>query len=123
MHFIKLFILRFFRIFYFKVLTKILRYCIILIMLKKKLNTKNNKFCSSAQLSSAQLSSAQHHFKLFKILCLLINYKNYYIYFEFIFDKIVYSIKLLYNENNSFNKLLFKNILKMKGDIYAKFLL
>ena len=82
-------------------------------------NNINNKFCGS----SAQLSSAQLHFKLFKILCLLINYKNYYIYFEFIFDKIVYSIKLLYNENNGFNGLLFKNILKMKGDIYAKFLL
>ena len=106
-----------------------LRYCIILTMLKKKLNTKNNKFCSSsaqlssAQLSSAQLSSAQLHFKLFKILCLLINYRNCYIYSEFIFDKIVYSIKLLYNENNGFNKLLFKNILKMKGDIYVKFVL
>ena len=74
---------------------------------------------AAAQLSSAQLSSAQHHFKLFKILCLLINYKTYYIYFEFIFDKIVYSIKLLYNENNG----LFKNILKMKGYIYVKFLL
>ena len=96
-----------------------LRYCIILTMLKKKLNTKNNKFCSS----SAQLSSAQLHFKLFKILCLLINYRNCYIYSEFIFDKIVYSIKLLYNENNGFNKLLFKNILKMKGDIYVKFVL
>ena len=91
-----------------------LRYCIILTMLKKKLNTKNNKFCSS---------SAQLHFKLFKILCLLINYRNCYIYSEFIFDKIVYSIKLLYNENNGFNKLLFKNILKMKGDIYVKFVL
>ena len=80
---------------------------------------------AAAQLSSAQLSSAQlkHHFKLFSSLCLLINYKNYYIYFEFIFDKIVYSIKLLYNENNRFNELLFKNILKMKGYIYAKFLL
>ena len=43
--------------------------------------------------------------------------------FELIFDKIVYSIKLLYNENNGFDKLLFKNILKMKGYIYAKFLL
>ena len=84
-------------------------------------NNINNKFClSSAQLSSAQL---KHHFKLFKILCLLINYKNYYIYFELIFDKIVYSIKLLYNENNGFDKLLFKNILKMKGYIYVKFLL
>ena len=78
---------------------------------------------AAAQLSSAQLSSAQHHFKLFSSLCLLINYRNYYIYFELIFDKIVYSIKLLYNENNGFNKLLFKNILKMKGDIYVKFLL
>ena len=47
--------------------------------------------------SAAQLSSAQLHFKLFKILCLLINYKNYYIYFEFIFDKIVYSIKCFYS--------------------------
>ena len=52
---------------------------------------------AAAQLSSAQLSSAQFHFKLFKILCLLINYKNYYIYFEFIFDKIVYSIKCFYS--------------------------
>ncbi|MBS4762695.1 MAG: hypothetical protein KHX06_01345, partial [Brachyspira sp.] len=43
-----------------KMLDLFLRYCIILTMLKKKLNTKNNKFCSSsAQLSSAQLSSAQ----------------------------------------------------------------
>ena len=89
-----------------------------MIMINKKII--NNKFCSSAQLSSAQL---KHHFKLFKILCLLINYKNYYIYFEFIFNKIVYSIKLLYNENNGFDKLLFKNILKMKGYIYVKFLL
>ena len=93
-------------------------------MLNKK-ETLRNINSAAAQLSSAQLSSAQlkHHFKLFKILCLLINYKTYYIYFEFIFDKIVYSIKLLYNENNGFNELLFKNILKMKGDIYAKFLL
>ena len=52
---------------------------------------------AAAQLSSAQLSSAQRHFKLFKILCLLINYKNYYIYFELIFDKIVYSIKCFYS--------------------------
>ena len=47
--------------------------------------------------SAAQLSSAQLYFKLFKILCLLINYKNYYIYFELIFDKIVYSIKCFYS--------------------------
>ena len=62
-------------------------------MLKKKLNTKiiNSE---AAELSSAQL---KHHFKLFKILCLLINYKNYYIYFELIFDKIVYSIKCFYS--------------------------
>ena len=86
-------------------------------MLNKKETLRN------INSAAAQLSSAQHHFKLFKILCLLINYKTYYIYFEFIFDKIVYSIKLLYNENNGFNELLFKNILKMKGDIYAKFLL
>ena len=93
-----------------------------MITINKKIT--DNKFCSSsAQLSSAQLSSAQHHFKLFSSLCLLISYKNYYIYFEFIFDKIVYSIKLLYNENNGFDKLLFKNILKMKGYIYVKFLL
>ena len=95
-------------------------------MLKKNETLRNINSAaqlSSAQLSSAQLSSAQRHFKLFKILCLLINYKNYYIYSEFIFNKIVYSIKLLYNENNGFNKLLFKNILKMKGDIYVKFLL
>ena len=80
-----------------------------------------NEILKTINSASAQLSSAQlkHHFKLFKILCLLINYKNYYIYFEFIFDKIVYSIKLLYNENNG----LFKNILKMKGDIYVEFLL
>ena len=90
-------------------------------MLKKKLKIKYKIINSAAaQLSSAQL---KHHFKLFKILCLLINYKNYYIYFELIFDKIVYSIKLLYNENNGFDKLLFKNILKMKGYIYVKFLL
>ena len=93
-------------------------------MIKKNeiLKTINS---AAAQLSSAQLSSAQlkHHFKLFSSLCLLINYKNYYIYFELIFNKIVYSIKLLYNENNGFRELLFKNILKMKGDIYAKFLL
>ena len=82
-------------------------------------NNINNKFCGS----SAQLSSAQHHFKLFSSLCLIINYKKYYIYFEFIFNKIVYSIKLLYNENNGLDKLLFKNILKMKGYIYVKFLL
>ena len=86
-------------------------------MLNKKETLRN------INSAAAQLSSAQLRFKLFKILCLLINYKNYYIYFEFIFDKIVYSIKLLYNENNGFNKLLFKNILKMKGDIYVKFLL
>ena len=80
---------------------------------------KKNKILKIINSAAAQLSSAQHRFKLFKILCLLINYKNYYIYFEFIFDKIVYSIKLLYNENNG----LFKNILKMKGYIYVKFLL
>ena len=89
-------------------------------MLKKN-ETLQNINSAAAQLSSAQLSSAQlkYYFKLFSSLCLLINYKNYYIYFKFIFDKIVYSIKLLYNENNG----LFKNILKMKGDIYVKFLL
>ena len=46
---------------------------------------------------SSHLISSHLHFKLFKILCLLINYKNYYIYFEFIFDKIVYSIKCFYS--------------------------
>ena len=82
---------------------------------------------AAAQLSSAQLSSAQlrHHFKLFSSLCLLINYKNYYIYFEFIFDKIVYSIKLLYNENNGFQELLSKIHFNLKSRryYYVKFLL
>ena len=38
-------------------------------------------------------------------------------------NKKITNNKLLYNENNGFDKLLFKNILKMKGDIYVKFLL
>ena len=56
----------------------------------------------------AQLaSSAQHHFKLFSSLCLLINYKNYYIYFEFIFNKIVYLYKLLFGNFTYKQVLLF----------------
>ena len=73
-------------------------------------NNINNKFClSSAQLSSAQL---KHHFKLFKILCLLINYKNYYIYFEFIFNKIVYLYKLLFG-NFTYKQVLLFNTCSM----------
>ena len=71
-------------------------------------NNINNKSCSS----SAQLSSAQLHFKLFSSLCLLINYKNYYIYFEFIFDKIVYLYKLLFG-NFTYKQVLLFNTCSM----------
>ena len=108
-------------------------------MLKKKLNTKNNKFCSSsaqlssAQLSSAQLSSAHVHFKLFSSLCLLINYKILFclfikklfkFFFEFIkfqFGKSIYLFKcfykyLSYGYNNPKGFLSNIFLIKLKGD-------
>ena len=75
----------------YKTLDLFLIYCIILTMIKK------NETLRNINSAAAQLSSAQLRFKLFKILCLLINYKNYYIYFKFIFDKIVYSYFYIQN--------------------------
>ena len=97
-------------------------------MLKKKLNTKNNKFCSSsAQLSSAQL---KHCFKLFSSLCLLINYKILFylfiknlfkFFFEFIkfkFEKSIYLFKCFYkyllNGYNNPKGFLSKYIFKLR---------
>ena len=73
-------------------------------MLKKKLNTKNNKFCSSsAQLSSDQLSSAQLSSSI------TLNFFQVYVYLLIIK---YYSIYLLKTYSNSFLNLLNLNLKK-----------
>ena len=68
-------------------------------MLKKKLNTKNNKFCSSsAQLSSAQLSSS-----------ITLNFFQVYVYLLIIKYYFVYLLKTY---SNSFLNLLNFNLQK-----------
>ena len=58
-------------------------------MINKKYNLNN--FMMSRHVTSRHVTSRHvFYFKLFQRLCLYNNYKSYYIYSEFLSDKIVY---------------------------------